>query len=148
MDKEININKVEKKINGIIGLRGDRRKEALSSAKNNLYNYLKLLNYSHVNRAFLKSFFSDDIKPRTRKRVLRAVINELKKDGKIREEYIFKTITFFRNCPLVSQDYGSYSIMMEKNRYKPKHLKGVYSMSSLSVRKATQKFKMKVYVVL
>ena len=146
--KVINIKIVEKKINGIVGLRGARRKTALEIAKDNLYNYLKTLNYSQVNRNFLKSFFGDDINPRTRKRVLRAIINELKKEGKVREEYIIKTITFFRNSPLLSQDYGSYSIMMEKNKRRPKNLQGVYSMSRLSIRKATQKFKKKVYVIL
>ena len=148
MGKIINVNVVEKKMNGIIGLRGDKRKIALSTATTNLYNYLKDLNYSHINRDFLKSYFSDDIKPRTRKRVLRAIINELKKEGKIREEYITKTITFFRNCPLYSQDYGSYSIMMAKNKYKPEHLRGVYSMSRLSIKKATKKYKIKVYIIL
>lgn len=146
--KIVNIDIVEEKINGIVGLRGDKRKTALSTAKNNLYNYLKSLNYAHVNREFLKSFFSDDINPRTRKRVLRAIINELKKEGKIREEYVTKKITFFRNCPLMSQDYGSYSVMMAKNKNRPEHLRGVYSMSRLSIRKATQKFKMRVFRVL
>jgi len=149
MEKQniVNINIVESKITRVIGLRGNNRKMALSSAKTNLYNYLKTLNYSYVNSAFLKSFFSDDINPRTRRRVLRAIINELKNEEKIKEEYITKTITFFRNCPLFSQDYGSYSIMMEKNRRKPENLRGVYSMSRLSIRKVTQKFKMKAYVL-
>lgn len=148
MEKIINVDVVEKKMNGIIGLRGDKRKTALSTATTNLYNYLKDLNYSHVNRDFLKSFFSDNIKPKTRRRVLRAIINELKKEGKIKEEYITKTITYFENCPLFSQDYGSYSIMMKKNKYKPEHLRGVYSMSRLSIRKRVKPFKMKVYIIL
>lgn len=147
MKIEFDVGLVEKKINGIIGLRGNNRKKALDIAKDNLYNYLKTLNYDNVTRGFLKSFFSDDIKPRTRRRVLMAIINELKKEGKIREEVVNKTITFFRNCPLYSQDYGSYSIMMEKNRKRPKHLRGVYSLSRLSIRKVTQPFKMKVYVI-
>ncbi len=145
---QTNVKVVEKRINKVIGLRGDKRKTAISTASANLYNYLKTLNYNHVTRGFLKSFFSDKINPRTRKRVLRAIINELKKEGRIKEEVIVKTITFFRNCPLYSQDYGSYSIMMEKNRHRPKNLQGVYSMSSLSVRKSTQLYKMKVYVLL
>lgn len=146
--KLTNVKVVEKRINKVIGLRGKKRKTALSSASKNLYNYLKTLNYDHVTRGFLKSFFSEEINPRTRKRVLRAIINELKKKGMIKEEVIVKTITFFRNCPLYSQDYGSYSVMMEKNKGRPENLKGVYSMSSLSVRKSTQLYKMKVYVIL
>lgn len=146
--EQYDVNEVERRINGIVGLRGKKRKVALSTATTNLYNYLKTLNYDNVTRGFLKSFFSDKIKPKTRRRVLRAIVNELKKNGKIKEEYEFKTITFFRNCPLFSQDYGSYSIMMEKNKRKPEHLRGVYSMSRLSIRKATQKFKMKVYTIL
>ncbi len=145
---ETNIDVVEKKLDGVVGLRGVKRETALTTAKDNLYNYLKSLNYDNVTRDFLKSFFSDDIKPKTRRNVLRAVINELKKEGKIKEEWVFKTITFFRNCPLYSQDYGSYSIMMQKNKNKPRDRQGVYSLSRLSVRKATQKFKKKVYVIL
>lgn len=148
MVKQIKLGVVEKKLNGVVGLRGVKRKTALSTAKDNLYNYLKSLNYDHVTRDFLKSFFSEDVNPRTRKRVLRAVINELKKEGKIKEEWVVKTITFFRNCPLFSQDYGSYSIMMQKNKNKPRDLQGVYSLSRLSVRKATQQYKQKVYVIL
>lgn len=146
--KQTNAKVVEKRINGIVGLRGTRRKTALATATTNLYNYLKTLNYREVTRHFLKSFFSDEVTPRTRKRVLRAIINELKKEGKIREEVVTKNITFFRNSPLCSRDYGSYSLMMEKNHRKPRHLQGVYSMSRLSIRKATQPFNMKVYVVL
>ncbi len=146
--KIVNVNVVEKKINNIVGLRGDKRKTALSSASMNLYNYLKTLNYSHINREFLNSFFSDDVTAKTRQRVLTAIINELKKQGRVREEYVVKTITFFRNCPLYSQDYGSYSVMMEKNKYRPEHLKGVYSMSRLSIRKATQPYKTRILVVL
>ena len=145
---EANINTVEKKLNGIVGLRGDKRKTALSAASTNLYNYLKTLNYDNVTRGFLKSFFSNNTKPKTRRRVLTAIINELKKEGKIKEEYRYKTITYFENCPLFSQDYGSYSIMMKKNKSKPEHLRGVYSMSRLSIRKRVKPFKMKVYVVL
>ena len=81
----INVSKVEEKIGKIAGLRGARRKTALSTATENLYNYLKSLNYDNVTRGFLKSFFGDDVNPRTRKRVLRAIINELKKEGKIKE---------------------------------------------------------------
>ncbi len=51
---EANINTVEKKLNGIVGLRGDKRKTALSAASTNLYNYLKTLNYDNVTRGFLK----------------------------------------------------------------------------------------------
>lgn len=145
---EANINVVEKKLNGVVGLRGVKRKTALSTASDNLYNYLKSLNYSHVTRDFLRSFFGDSVTPKTRRRVLLAVINELKKSGKIKEEWVVKNITFFRNCPLFSQDYGSYSVMMAKNKNKPRELQGVYSLSRLSVRKATQKFKKKVYVIL
>lgn len=147
-ETRVDVEAVEMRINGIVGLRGVKRKTAVDIAKDNLYNYLKLLNYKEVTRGFLKSFFSDDINPRTRKRVLRVIINELKKEGKIKEEIIIKTITFFRNCPLYSQDYGSYSLMMKKNRNKPKELQGVYSMSSLSIRKVTQPFKMKAYTIL
>lgn len=146
--KYINIDTIEKKLTRIVGLRGVRRKVALSTAKANLYNYLKSLNYDNVTRGFLSSFFSEDVNPRTRRKVLQVIVNELEKEGKIREEYKTKTITFFRNCQLFSQDYGSYSVMMKRNSYKPKHLRGVYSMSRLSIRKATQKFKIKVYTVL
>ncbi len=146
--KIIKLGVVENKLNGVVGLRGVKRKTALSTASDNLYNYLKSLNYNHVTRDFLKSFFSEEVTPKTRRRVLLAVINELKKDGKIKEEWVVKTITFFRNCPLCSQDYGSYSIMMAKNKNKPRDKQGVYSLSRLSVRKATQKFKKKVYVIL
>lgn len=148
MERKININLVEDKISGIVGLRGDSRRVALSSAKTNLYNYLKSFNYDNVTRDFLKSFFGDDINPRTRRRVLRAIINELKKEGKIVEKSVIKTITFFRSCQLHSQDYGSYAVMMEKNKRKPQNLRGVYSMSRLSIRRATQKFKVKTYTIL
>ena len=139
---------VEMRINSIVGLRGVNRKTAVDIAKDNLYNYLKSLNYNDVTREFLNSFFSDDIDKRTRQNVLTVIINELKKEKKIKEEIVIKTITYFENCPLCSQDYGSYSIMMEKNRRRPKHLQGVYSMSSLSIRKRIKSFKMKVYTIL
>ena len=139
---------VETKINGIVGLQGKKRKKAIDVAKANLYNYLKTLNYKEVTKGFLNSFFSDDFCSETRRRVLRVIINELKKERKIKEETVFRTITYFENCPLYSQDYGSYSLMMKKNSKRPQHLKGVYSMSSLSVRKRIKSFKMKVYTIL
>ncbi len=148
MEIKTNVKIVEKRINRVIGLRGEKRKTALFTAKDNLYNYLKTLNYNYVTRDFLKSFFSDEINPRTRKRVLRAIINELKKEGKIKEEVIIKSITFFRSCSLSSQDYGSYSVMMARNKNKPRDLQGVYSRSRLSIRKATQPYKVKVYRLL
>ena len=148
MKIQFNANIVEEKIRNISKSRGKNRKRAINIAKENLYNYLKTLNYSEVTRGFLKTYFSDEINLRTRKRILRAIINELKKEGKIKEEITYKYITFFRNCPLISQDYGSYSLMMKKNKKKPRELQGVYSMSSLSIRKVTQLFKMKVYIIL
>ncbi len=146
--KQYNANEVEEKIRNISKSRGKRRERAIRIATTNLYAYLKTLNYSEVTRGFLKTFFGKEITPRTRKRVLRAIINELKKEGKIREEFVFKTITFFENCPLFSQDYGSYSLMMKKNKGKARKFQGVYSMSSLSVKKRVKFFKMKVYVIL
>ena len=96
----------------------------------------------------MSSFFGDEICQETRRRVLKVILNELKKEGKIKEESVFKNMTFFENCSLFSQDYGSYSIMMEKNNRRPKHLRGVYSMSSLSVRKRVKSFEMKIYTII
>lgn len=148
MKKQYNANEVEEKINNIVGKQGKKRKKAIKTATTNLYNYLKTLNYSEVTKGFLNSFFSNDFCKKTRQRVLSVIINELKKEGKLKEEFVYKNITFFRNCPLFSQDYGSYSLMMKKNRGKSRKYQGVYSMSSLSVRKTTQFFRMKVYILL
>lgn len=145
---QFNTNIVEKRINGIVGLQGKKRKRAIEKAKTNLYNYLKTLNYKEVTRGFLNSFFSDDFCSETRRRVLKVIINELKKEGKIKEEITYRNITYFKNCPLFSRDYGSYSIMMKKNKGKPRELQGVYSMSSLSIRKVTELSKIRVYTIL
>lgn len=146
--QQYDANKVEEKINGIVGLQGKKRKKAINVAKENLYNYLKTLNYSEVTRGFLNSFFSDDFCGETRRRVLKVIINELKEEGRIKEEITYKNITYFENCPLISQDYGSYSLMMKKNKKKPREIQGVYSMSSLSIRKRVKFFKTKVYTIL
>jgi len=145
---QFNVNEVEKKINGIVGLQGKKRKEAIDTAKANLYNYLRTLNYTEVTRGFLNSFFSDDFCSETRRRVLKVIINELKKEGKIKEEFIYKNITYFKNCPLCCRDYGSYSLMMGKNKGKSRDYQGVYSMSALSIRKVTELSKIKVYTIL
>ena len=148
MKKQYNANEVEEKVNKIVGLQGKKRKKAIKIATTNLYDYLKTLNYKEVTRVFLNSFFSNDICYKTKKRVLKVIINELEKEGKIKEEFIYKNITYFKNCPLFSQDYGSYSLMMKKNKGKPRRYQGVYSMSSLSVRKTTELYRAKVYIIL
>ena len=146
--KQFDVNIVEKNINGIIGKQGKKRKKAFNTAKTSLYNYLKTLNYSNVTRGFLNSFFSDDFCKETRRRVLKVIINELKKEGKIKEEIIYKNITYFKNSPLYSCDFGSYSIMMAKNKGKPRRFQGVYSVSRLSIRKVTELSKIRVYILL
>ena len=146
--KKINLNELVGDITGISKLRTTARAEALKEATTNLYNYLKSLNYGVIDRNFLNSFFSDEINKRTRRRVLKVILNELIKEGKIRKTKKVKTITFFRTSTLYTNDYGSYAVLMEKNEHKPRHKQGVYSLSSLSVRKVKQPVSVTGYEVI
>ena len=144
----IKLNTLTGNINKIISLRKDARAEALNRAKKNLYQYLKFLNYGVIDRKFLNSFFSDDVSNRARQRVLKVILNELIKEGKIRKTIKTKTITFFRTSTLYTNDYGSYAILMQKNEHKPRHTQGAYSFSNLSIRKVKEPFKVIGYEVI
>jgi len=136
----IKLNTLTRNINKISSLRKQARADALKRAKNNLYQYLKFLNYGVIDRNFLNSFFSDSVSKRARRRVLKVILNELIKEGKIKKTTKTKTLTFFRTSTLYSNDYGSYAVLMEKNKHKPRYKQGVYSISSLSIRKVKQNF--------
>ena len=137
----IKLNTLTRNINKVVTLKKQAREDALRRAKNNLYQYLKFLNYGVIDRKFLNSFFSDEVGRLTRNKVLKVILNELIKEGKIRKTTKTKTIVYFRTSTLYTNDYGSYAILMEKNKYKPRHAQGVYSLSSLSIRKVKQPFK-------
>ena len=144
----IKLNTLTNNINKVVTLRKQARADALSRAKKNLYQYLKFLNYGVIDRNFLNSFFSDDVKERTRRNVLKVILNELIKEGKIRKTTKTKTLTFFRTSSLYTNDYGSYAILMQKNEHKPRHAQGVYSLSSLSIRKVKESVKVSGYEIL
>ena len=146
--KRIDLNELVGEMTGIAKLRTTARAEALKEATTNLYNYLKSLNYGVIDRKFLNSFFGDDVKRNVRAKVLKVILNELIKEGKIRKTKKIKTTTCFRTSTLYTNDYGSYAVLMEKNEHKPRHKQGVYSLSSLSVRKVKQPVSVTGYEVI
>lgn len=146
--ESIDLNGLTRSINLIVSLRRNNREEGFKRATAKLYNYLKALNYKVIDRNFLNSFFSDNVNQRTRRRVLKVILKELIKEGKIRKTTKIKTTTFFRTSTLYTNDHGSFAILMEKNEGKPRHAQGVYSLSSLSIRKVKQPFKTIGYEVI
>jgi len=111
--------KTQDSFKSIVSKRGQNRKTLLKEVSLNFLDLCRtqeVLSFprEHLNR-FVKCL---DISTRQQQKTATEILNILKQDSLIKEDIVKTSVYSFRNKPLKSFDYGSFSKMMEKNGYK------------------------------
>jgi len=113
----INENELKQEFESIKSKRGDSRTDLINSLSLKFMEMVRERKLIQFPREHL-NFLVEDLKRDSKQRITNNVLKILLNKGLIKEKKFVTTCVSFENKPLGCIDYGSYSLMMDKNGYK------------------------------
>lgn len=113
---------LKQELSQVGNLRAENRQKKIEEISNMFIEIMKRDGKRDFTRESINSYLNG-MSERQRERIVKSLIEFMKNAGIIQESRNIKTIYFFENKPIGSNDFDSYSLLMKRNGYHTEYSK-------------------------